>query len=220
MNRATRAASARLTVLSVILLTAATTVAQIGQPQPNPGQSSIALHGFWTIEIHESDGRLVNRYQFNNALNDQRALLFILARQRSVGRWAVTLSDYFNVGQPCANGTMCALHEAGDTNVFSSSTKFTGLTVSADPLPVPTRLVLQGTLTAGATGQISSVSTSLSVCDNTVAPATLCPSDFVSGPLTTHITQPSGPPPLGPIPVAAGQIVQVRVEISFTPSTT
>ena len=82
MNRATRAASARLTVLSAILLAAATTGAQTGQPQPNPGQSSIALHGFWTIEIHESDGRLVNRYQFHNALNDQRALLFILARQR------------------------------------------------------------------------------------------------------------------------------------------
>ena len=220
MNRAIRASSARLTVLSAILLTAATTVAQTGQPRPNPGQSSIALHGFWTIEIHESDGRLVNRYQFNNALNDQRALLYILARQKSVGRWAVTLSDQFNVGQPCANGTTCALHEAGDSNVFSGSTKFTGLTVSADPLPLPTRLVLEGSFAAGATGQISRVATSLFVCDNTVAPATLCNGDFVSGALTTHITQQSGPPPLGPIPVAAGQIVQVRVEISFTPSTT
>ena len=220
MNRAIRASSARLTVLSAILLTAATTVAQTGQSQPNPGQSSIAVHGSWTIEIHESDGRLVNRYEFNNALNDPRALLFILARQRSVGHWAVTLSDQFNVGRPCANGTGCALHEAGDTNVFSDTTRFTGLTVSADPLPNPTKIVLQGSFAAEATGQISYVATTLSVCDNTVAPATLCQSHLVSSSLTTHITQQSGPPPLGPIPVAAGQIVQVRVEISFTPSTT
>ena len=219
MNRAIRAACARLTVLSAILLAAATTVAQTGHPQPNPGQSSIAVHGFWTIEIHESDGRLVNRYQFNNALNDQKALLFILARQKSVGRWAVILSDVFTVGQPCANGTICALHEAGDTHVFSGSTNFTSLTVSAEPLPAPTRLILQGSLTAGATGQISGVATYLSVCDNTVAPATLCPDPAWTA-LTLHSTQPSGPPPVGPIPVAAGQIVQVRVEISFTPSST
>src|SRR5690242_12523973 len=113
MKRAIRASSARLTVLSAILLIAATTGAETAPPQPNPGQSSIAVHGFWTIEVHESDGRLVNRYQFNNALNDQRLLLFLLARQNSVGRWAVTLSDAFTVGQPCANGTVCALHEDG-----------------------------------------------------------------------------------------------------------
>ena len=219
MNRAIRAAGARLTVLSTILLTAATTGAHTAPPQPNPGQSSIAVHGFWTIEIRERDGRLVNRYQFNNALNDQRALLFILARQNSVGRWAVTLADQFNVGQPCANGTACALHEDGDTNVFSGSTKFTGLTVSADPLPIPTRLVLQGSFAAGAAGQISRVATNLSVCDNSTAPVTSC-SAGTSFQLTTHLTQQSGAPPLGPIPVAAGQIVQVRVEISFTPSTT
>ena len=115
---------------------------------------------------------------------------------------------------------MCALHEAGDSNIFSGSTPFTGLTVAADPLPVPTRLVLQGSFAAGATGQISRVATILSVCDNTVAPATLCPAGTVFQSLTTHVTQQSGPPPVGPIPVAAGQIVQVRVEISFTPSTT
>ena len=219
MNRAIRAAGARLTVLSTILLAAATTGAQTAQPQPEPGQSSIAVHGFWTIEVRESDGRLVNRYQFNNALNDQRALLFILARQNSVGRWAVTLGDQFNVGQPCANGTACALHEDGDTNVLSGSTKFTGLTVSADPLPFPTRLVLQGSLAAGATGQISRVATNLSLCDNSIAPVTSC-SAGPSYQLTTHLTQQSGAPPVGPIPVAAGQIIQVRVEISFTPSTT
>ena len=117
MNRAIHAASLRLTVLSTILLAAATTTAQTAQPQPNPAQSSIAVHGFWTIEIRERDGRLVNRYQFNNALNDQRALIFLLARQNSVGRWAVILSDQFNVGMPCANGTRCGLHEAGDNIV-------------------------------------------------------------------------------------------------------
>jgi hypothetical protein len=206
-------------VLSTILLAAATTGAQTAQPQPNRGQSSIAVHGFWTIEVREPDGRLVNRYQFNNALNDPRPLLFVLARQSSVGRWAVGLGDQFNVGQPCANGTACVLHEDGDNNVLSGSTKFTGLTVSADPLPLPTRVVLQGSFAAGATGQISRVSTNLSLCDNSVAPVTSC-SGGTSFQLTTHITQQSGAPPLGPIPVAAGQIVQVRVEISFTPSTT
>ena len=211
----------RLTALSAFLLTAAVTAAQ---SQSDLSQSSIRLHGHWTIEVRETDGRIVKRHEFDNALQDQRALLAIFGRVHSAGHWYVSLGDLYGDGEPCLSGTpavptTCTLQEPGDARVYSGSTKLSVLSVALEGSPSPNRLVLLGTFTAQNTGQISAVSTGLGVCDPAVAPSTPCTNGLAYS-LTFHAFAPTGPLGVGPIPVTAGQVVQVRVEISFSPAPT
>ena len=200
------------TALSALLLCATATPAH-AQEASNPG-AEIGLNGYWTIEVREKDGTRVARHEFHNALINQRSLLLALARQNTPGYWALMIDDFYTVGSPCGAGLQCALHEPGHTINFSDSTKFVVLSVSLDGAPIPNKLVLQGTFTAAATGQISEVESILTNCPNTSAPTSPCASGS-GNVLTSHRMQASGPPPIGPIPIAAGQIVQVRVEISF-----
>ena len=207
----------RVAVLSALLLFGAAGGAQAQTTSSNPG-ADIGVNGRWTIEVRESNGTRVSRHEFNNALVSQRSLLLALSRQNTPGYWAVFIGDAYGVGSPCGAG-QCALQEAGHTTTFSGMTKFVALTVSLEGSPLPNKLVLQGTFTAPAAGQISEVQTLLTNCANTVAPASPCAS--ASGnTLTLHQMAPSGAPPVGPIPVAAGQIVQVRVEITFSAAPT
>ena len=184
----------------------------------NPGAASIGVHGHWVIEVREADGTLVKRHEFDNALVSARSLLLALARQNTPGYWAVFINDVHGVGSPCAP-TVCALQEPGHGTVFSGTTKLVVLGVSLEGTPIPSKLVLQGTFTATATGQISAVDTILTNCANTVTPAAPCASSS-GNTLTSHLMQSSGAPPVGPIPVTAGQIVQVRVELAFSAAPT
>jgi hypothetical protein len=218
----------RLTVVSALLLAcAATAAAQDQAPASDPGRSSIGVYGHWVIEVRERDGSLVKRHEFNNALASPpgHVLVRMMARRFSAGYWSVLLQGTATLPSPCGTPTQqaaCAIHEPGDDNLYEGTSKFPVLALSTgdggNP-NFPTSLILSGTFTAEVTGHISRVVTANGICPNTVAPATPCATG--SGfPLTNHDFVPNSPPPVGPIPVSAGQIVQVRVEISFASPTT
>jgi hypothetical protein len=221
MTSARCARGARFFTLGALLLLCGSTAkAQVPQ-RPSAAQAAITVRGHWVFEVRERDGSGVKRYEFDNALIDARPLLATLSRQNSPGYWNVGLGDFYGDGEPCLAGatstpTSCALQEPGDATVFSGVKKLSVLSVSMEGGAAGT-LVLQGTFTAEHTGQISSVTTGMGVCPNTVAPATPCSLSPAAYFFTSHVTQPSGAPSAGgPIPVAAGQIVQVRVEIRFS----
>ena len=221
MTSARCARGARFFTLGALLLLGASTADAQDPRRSGAAQTSIAVHGHWTFEVRNADGTGVRRYEFDNALVSAKALLTTLARQNSAGRWTVMLGDGSGA-DVCGTAPVrlvCALQEPGDQVMFSDTKKIAALSVSLEGSPAPNNLVLQGTFTADLSGQITAVSTVLALCANTVAPASPCAN--ASGPtFTAHAMQPSAPPSAGgPIPVAAGQIVQVRVEIRFSAST-
>ena len=224
MTSARRARGARFFTLGVLLLFGAST-AEAQEPRGSgAAQTSIAVQGHWIFEVRNADGTGVKRYEFDNALVSAKALLTTLARQNSAGRWNVMLGDFSGV-DVCATGTppvraVCALQEPGDQVTYSDTKKIVALSVALEGSPSPDKLVLQGTFTADLSGQITVVRTGLALCSNTIAPAAPCANG--TGPiLTAHYMEPSAPPSAGgPIPVAAGQIVQVRVEIRFSSAPT
>ena len=222
MTSARCAQRARLITLAASLLLCAATVGAQGPQRSGPAQTSITVHGHWVFEIRNPDGTGARRYEFDNALIDPRPLLLTLSRQNTAAHWTVSLGDLFGDefctrGNPAALVT-CMLHEPDDQRDFGGK-RIPTLSVSLEGSPVPNKLVLQGTFTADSAGKISSVQTGMAVCPNTVAPATPCVTSINSPgySFTRHLTQASGDPSAGgPIPVAAGQIVQVRVEIRFS----
>ena len=203
-------------VVALMLVAAPRASAQSsGAPQ---GPEGIKVSGHWTIDVREPDGTLVKSHEFNNALtNNGHVLVRLMARQNSAGQWYVILQGTASLPSPCGTAAQqqaCALQEPGDLNNYSGTTKFPALSVSTDAA-FPTKLILTGTFTAEVTGHISTVQSANGLCANTVASQSPCASG--SGfPLTRHNFVPNEPPPTGPSPVAAGQIVQVRVEITFS----
>jgi hypothetical protein len=220
MTSARCARGARFFTLGALLLLGAPTAGAQEPQRPGPAQANITVQGHWTFEVRNADGSGAKRYEFDNSLADARPLLLTLSRQNSPAHWNVGLGDVYGDAEPCLDGTpatptTCLLQEPGDARVFTGAKKLSVLSVSMEGGGAG-KLVLQGTFTAENTGQISSVSTGMAVCPNTVAPATPCTFSPAYS-FTRHVTQPSGAPSAGgPIPVAAGQIVQVRVEIRFS----
>lgn len=220
MTSARGACGARFFTLAAVLLLSASTIGAQGH-RSGPAQTSIEVRGHWIFEVRNPDGSGAKRYEFDNELIDARPLLATLSRQNTPAHWTVLLGDFFGPefctrGNPPALVT-CMLQEPGDQRDFGAK-RIPTLSVSLEGGGFPNVLVLKGTFTADTAGQISSVQTGMSLCSNTVAPASPCDtsSNSVSYSFTRHVTQPSGPPSAGgPIPLAAGQIVQVRVEIRF-----
>jgi hypothetical protein len=221
MTSARCARGARFFTLGAVLLLGASIGGAQEPRRPSPARAGITVHGHWIFDVRNPDGSGAQRYEFDNELIDARPLLATLSRQNTPAHWTVLLGDFFGPefctrGNPPALVT-CMLQEPGDQRDFGAK-RIPTLSVSLEGGGFPNVLVLKGTFTADTAGQISSVQTGLSVCANTVAPASPCDtsSNSFSYQFTRHVTQPSGPPSAGgPIPLAAGQIVQVRVEIRF-----
>jgi hypothetical protein len=177
-------------------------VSPIGQAEEMPSDGlaaeGIQVHGDWTIVVRNPDGSLAGRYEFQNALTSHGAgwLAELLAREESVGLWRVHL---VGVPLPCNRvdipnqATTCRIGEANDNTGWNSfdAVHSTNLSVEADGVA----LVLEGSVAAQNTTEITNVRTF-------PGPATW------PNPLTSKV--------LNPIPVDAGQLVQVTVEISFS----
>jgi hypothetical protein len=170
----------------------------------------IKVHGRWTIDIKNPDGSLVSHHEFENALDSFGAvrLAELLARQKSPGVWGIVL---WQIGSglrpPCPsyfNGA-CVIGEVGSTD---PEAQFKTMTVSVPASgPHQGKLVLAGSATAEADGDIATVITQLGYCAGTVAPAS-CAAYRDSG-FTRKDFQ-------TPLVVNASQIIQVTVVISFS----
>jgi hypothetical protein len=164
-------------------------------PAPKGQHEGITVHGHWTIEVRNPDGKLVTRREFENALDSTTGgalLMALMLGQNSSGAWAIGLAPTLNsiagtlcnspytiaIGLPPDLPVLqsCTLAQSGDQYFEPCGEKdgcFQGLTVTT-PTPTLQNVTLSGQLTAETSGTISTVFTMLMSCNPSVAPAA-CP---------------------------------------------
>ena len=178
-------------------------------------QEGIQVHGHWTIEVSDPDGTLVERREFDNALQPQgaEALAKFLGRDYTVGRWRVEVTSTYPDKTPCltlaGNPAVCELVEPTDPTT-GVPYYFHNLTVE-----VPTsganedKLVLSGILTAQRDATINQMQTYVHGQDSSVAPASTDYEDYENSYIFTLAK-------IDPVDVSEGQQVAVTVVISFS----
>ncbi|SRR5258705_9382915 len=208
-RRNTPSAVAAVAMLALVLGSQPAARAASDGPQGGAQNEGIKVHGQWTIDVKNPDGSFVSHHEFQNALDGFGALRLaeMLARLKSSGVWNIGLWQVGIARKPCPsyfNGA-CVIGEVGSTD---PEAQFKTMTVSVPASgPNQGKLVLSGTATVEADGDIYTVYTDHGYCAGSVAPAscaayrdsTFTRRDFAS-----------------PIVVLAGQIVQVTVVISFS----
>lgn len=185
-------------VKSIVVAALVLLAAPLAYAQSSDG---IKVHGHWTIDVRNADGSLAAHYEFENALaNHLGASTFlngVLSRAKRVGRWQVSLPD--QNGQPLIwivePGTPGFAAEA---QTLAVSTPTTG--------PNAGKLVLSGHSTAPRAAQIDFVQSQTDDCPAPGDPAACISSAFAFSQKNLA----------SPIPVAAGQIVQLTVVFSFS----
>lgn len=182
-------------------------VAPVGAQAPASGLAGdVKVHGNWTIDIRDADGTLAKHVEFSNALYPGTGHLgSLLGRQSHIGYWSVTLYD--QQASPCKGANPgfdeCLIIEAPGTSGINGPNLFRTLTIS-NTGSNQSVVVLQGTATALVNGQITDVRSNFGAC-----PSLPCTASYLALPFTYH-TLPT------PITVVQGQVIQVRVQISFS----
>jgi hypothetical protein len=173
-------------VAAVLILIVFTSASNLNaQPRQQEG---IKVHGHWTIEVRDPDGRLVERRQFENALVPTGA--GVLAR-------ALFHFDDGNNFQPgCLN---CAFSWRV-TLLLGSTTLVIDKAELIKALPNDGTFVLSGSTRTPAGGTITKVITGLVGVDGFIS---------FTEPLTEKLLTPG-------ISVTTGQLIDVKVVISFS----
>lgn len=181
--------------------------------QPGGPHEGIKVHGRWTIEVTEPDGRFVSRTEFDNALllDGRLSLAQFLARQSTPGLWEIRLNG--QPTDPCntSSGTAsaCTLEElpATDPLIVNNPNRFGGMLVEA-----PYSLVLTGAVTAANATGISAVGTKVFRC-----PPSLSPNDVPAAACSPTLFKVFTSKVLDSVvPVLPDQVINVTVEISFS----
>jgi hypothetical protein len=217
----------RLT-LSVLLILGTNANAQEANNAKEAGgpHEGIKVHGHWTIEVRNPDGKLVTHREFENSLVTSGALAgpltlsTVLGRASTIGLWIVYLYFASAPDGPCLLGpntpSPCIAVESAD--LITGSAYFHTLTLNApfnQADPNFGKLTLNGSITVQNAGQISHVETFVGGCAPTVAPAS-CVQEAGNqaynqlGENGFTLATPA------PIPVTVGQNVQVTVVFSFS----
>lgn len=178
-----------------------------GSPAKHAVHSSAAgvqVHGLWTIRVYDGS-RLVTTRQFENACitvstvgnGCDVVLADLLTRSYAMGPWQLYANN-------AGGGQLFQLSSAAD---IGSQGVQGPLTVSG---ATPGHVILSGNYTATSAISIAKVSTSVSLCPSSTAPSSCVNyfGDFFF--VFTAATLAS------PVAVANGQIVQVKVDISFS----
>jgi hypothetical protein len=214
-RRNTASAVAAVAMLALVL--GSQPGAQAGSDTLPPGASGegIKVHGRWTIDVKNADGSPVSHVEFQNALADGgQALVFLLAGN-AAGGWSIHFTSGSSAVSPCQGGTggrfanWCSVIPTNFTP--SGTAQFATLTTTRNT----TSFTLNGTATALVAGEIARVSTSVAVCGRSETGTSCASAAFQSANLFTDASLGfPGKPPV--IQVAAGQIVQISVVISFS----
>ncbi len=171
----------------------------------------INVHGHWTIEVRDPDGRLVEHREFENALspNGDIVLARIIAGISTIGHWQLVIDSSVVGNGPC--GQACLILESSDPE--TGGTLFRTLTVDAPLIGANVgKLVLSGSATATNNGEVNVVRTVNGYCEPTLAPSTNCVG-AASRVFNTAITFASISPAVS---VSAGQQILVTVVIGFS----
>jgi hypothetical protein len=181
--------------------------------ESNGGQKEgIKVHGHWTIEVRNPDGTLAKRQEFENSLisDGAKQLLRVLARQQTVGEWSIIFQGHFDTDRTCLSGGSPVACQLVEVNSQTQALPWIFKTLVAswsqsDPL----KFVLSGSATAAKAGNVFTVFTRMVTCNPDVLPAN-CSSNaqFLTNFTFRELPQ--------AIDVAAGQIIQITVAISFS----
>ena len=183
-------------------------------------KEGIKVHGHWIIEVRNPNGTLVERREFENSLIDGNMLVTFLSRNGTPGLWRVELAG---TNGPCLLAgaqAPCSAVEATDPSTASNISKSLTLSFIGQKSKV---LVLSGSVTAAADGEIDEVLTQLTRCGPGLAPGALnsvClntpAQNFTGTDLATPVNGQCSPNTACVVTVVAGQIIQVTVVISFS----
>jgi hypothetical protein len=196
------------------LATAGVTNLEAQQPAPQerraPSGTSegIGVHGYWKIDVRNADGTLASHTEFENALTDegQSSLVNMLLGANTVSNIYIQLRGPFDAS-PCANFIpLLGIYLPAPCFIAGSD-----LTTAVQSNPQGA-LVLTGSTTANHAGIIDSVFTTTTMaCGVGIVPCG--PS---GDPMFTGFSLAGAGGSVSPIPVTAGQLVQVSVTLSFS----
>jgi hypothetical protein len=176
-------------------------------------QEGIKVHGHWTIDVRNPDGSLASHHDLENALtqNGAEVLARLLGRFSVAGEWLIDLIGDAQ-DDPCeitrdgaAMRAECLISERSvlGPNWFPTLVRTLGTP--------PTSVELSGAATASRRAVISSVHTLQRLCpDPTLSPAACSGSEALAQFGFAGRSLPNG------IAVVPGQIIQVKVRISFS----
>ena len=181
-------------------------------------KEGLKVHGYWVIEVRNPNGRLVSRTEFENALASQRTLISVLSRTSTMGLWEVDLmsrasdSPWGTTAGGIFNGPNAGrITESGQgPNVYAT------LTLSKN---IDNSIVLSGNATAVQNGSIGRVATSVGSCESAFTGACSYYAFSLQGSLLADAAYDGATMTrtlIDPIPIVQGQIIQVKVVISFS----
>lgn len=180
-------------------------------------QDGVKVHGSWTIEVTELDGRLVSRTEFDNALTSlgKQSLSKFLAHDAVPGKWRLWLSGQSVGSSPCTNNSgdivSCQLWEVPATDPTVADNPHVGpLTVEAPTSgPNTDKLVISGSVPVQRSTNIDIVQTDVLQCNTSSTPADF---ETCQGPFTQFTWKLLDTP----VAVLENQVVNVTVVISFS----
>lgn len=198
-----------------LLALMALVLASCGGASPEAGgpEEGIQVHGDWTIDIYNEDGSLDEHVEFSNALHPtgKAGLIEYLAGESTPGQWRIWV-----VGTTEESFGLCPTTGDPQERCIVSPTVET---LDLDDEPGREILRLIGDTAVDVDGEIMSATTAQGRCAETTSP-TDCTSaggfPFTEKDVTALDWNNDGTPNDGPIPVSAGQTIQVEVAISFT----
>ena len=218
----------RIVVLVCALAGAAGLGSSIVRAQaPGGTQEGIKVHGHWVIEVRNPDGSLVDRREVENGISVAGGPLLagLLTRGLSAGYWTIVLTGAPNSACAPAPGTGCWIQQSrpvGQPGIFPPGPGISD-TLTVNLGGASNSVVLQGMVTAPATGVIDLVTTHLGACVPGTAPASCTSFNLPNTPPYNTIgsTEFSRrlfgiPPAIPSVSVVSGQIVQVTVTITFS----
>jgi hypothetical protein len=205
--------------------------AQTGAPTAKGTSEGIKVHGHWTIEVKNPDGKLVSHTEFENSLynfdgiSGAQLLAALLDRWVSAGGWFVVVSNASG-GNTSILLDEAGLEPAGNCAEYASNPTINctyGLTISGPTLLLQA-IVGPGTLTltgsgmwpsgAGAASTIGYVQTGNFPCSGGVYCYNTASNLYTPVPFTQRTLDGLNGDPAA-VSVTGGQTVNVTVVISF-----
>jgi hypothetical protein len=204
-------------------------LAEQGQSGTHQG---VSLHGHWVIDVRNPDGTLAQHRDFENSLagSAQGLLVGLLAGYFTQGQLMIAMGATSGNAACAATAQVCGIVQnlnyypaAGYCNSYYCTGSVLTVTPNFGPAGAgPYSLVLAGSITANQTGTIGTVSTIYNSCADSAAPTfpttvtASSPSTCASNVTNTFYGPLSNATLTSPVPVSAGQIIQVTVTITFS----
>jgi len=196
--------------------------AQSGAKSSGGPQEGIKVRGHWTIVVRDTDGRVADRREFDNALDvfvggaGRPILANLLTRNRAISQWVIQLGNSGPGGPPCAAGA-CFIFERESTRFPFVGDRALGLTVGVNRDNTGQALLV-GTTRASNDGLITSVRTLVSLCPPGFASPTGCADteEFFNFSVASSTDTSIGPVSFNTVSVRTGQTIDVTVRFSFS----